>query len=584
MVSTFLTPTRVAKEHDLASLHLRRDQALPVVLSTQVTRDADDGYAEGVVTNTRFGSFPHSTIIGAPWGSQIRASKVDTGSRGRIKQKQKQKQPQQKGKDIVSGGGGKKRKADEALLEDEDRRIKTAAAVEEVVVGDEEEGGRRSEHVNPPQDGLQRGEGTGAVEGAAVKEAVVAESGFVHVLPPTPENWTTSLPHRTQVVYTPDYSYILHRIRARPGSRLIEAGSGSGSFTHAAARAVFCGYPEDEHRSRQSADEEEGRSSDIQDAVQGEKEGIGETTPDDKGKGHEDIDRFGRVFSYEFHRERHEKVKAEMVQHGLDTVVHAMHRDVYKDGFLIYDSEDTPTGEKTSPNANAIFLDLPCPWEALPHLTRESSQQGSPSVLDPHSAVHICTFSPCIEQAQKTISALRKYDWIEIEMIEVQHKRIDVRREYTGLQYNGMRGTNAFAANVEEAVSRLREVEQRLKDFHTGKSLGEDNKSRKVKDQQHQVDVGKLPFNGGRLVHRTEAEVKTHTSYLVFAVLPRLWTEEDEALAQERWSKHVKMVSHAPKSQRQLKKEAKLRAKGQLQNDVKDKESEVNAEAAKNAM
>ena len=52
-----------------------------------------------------------------------------------------------------------------------------------------------------------------------------------------------ALPHRTQVVYTPDYSYILQRLKVRPGSRIIEAGAGSGSFTHASARAVFSGYP-----------------------------------------------------------------------------------------------------------------------------------------------------------------------------------------------------------------------------------------------------------------------------------------------------------------------------------------------------
>ena len=64
-------------------------------------------------------------------------------------------------------------------------------------------------------------------------------------------------------------------------------------------------------------------------------------------------------------------------------------------------------------------------------------------------------------------------------------------------------------------------------------------------------------------MHRTEPELKTHTSYLVFAVLPRAWSAEDEAAALARWSKNVRISSHAPKSQRQLKKEAKQRAKAQ---------------------
>ncbi len=479
MVSTFLSPGSVTKEHDLASLHLRREQSLPVILATQAINAEHEGYAEGVVTNTRFGSYPHSTIIGAPWGSQIRASKVDTGSRGRNSQR------------------SKKRKAE--TLE---------------------------KHENE--------------DGTVAKDVVVASSGFVHVVPPTPENWTTSLPHRTQVVYTPDYSYILHRIRARPGSRLIEAGSGSGSFTHAAARAVFNGYPQ--HAPAEKDDSPQ-----------------------------QDSESMGKVFSYEYHAERHRKVKAEMAEHGLETIVRATHRDVYQNGFLL---EDEISQETTSPRANAIFLDLPAPWEALPHLTR-GTQDGTPSALDPQSAVHICTFSPCIEQVQRTVTALRSYDWLDIEMVEVQPKRIDIRREYSGLQYEGMRGVNLFAADVDQAVSKLREVERRAKDFHAG-NLEPDKTAKGA--HQSADNTSKLPFDGGKLIHRTEPELKTHTSYLVFAVLPRAWTEEDEAVAAAKWSKHVKIASSGPKSQRQLKKEAKQRAKGA--NGVKDEPKVAPQEAA----
>ncbi|KAI9871070.1 MAG: tRNA (adenine-N(1)-)-methyltransferase catalytic subunit trm61, partial [Pleopsidium flavum] len=190
--SSFLTPGPVAHANAVAVLHLKRDLLIPVKLEAR--DDNDEGYAEGKVTNTRFGSFPHSTLIGLPWGTQVRASAVDTGSRGR------------------RGANGKP---------EIDRRRKR---VEEPDAEGEEA---------PP----------------TPKAAVTAATGFVHLLPPTPESWTTSLPHRTQVVYTPDYSYILHRLRVRPGSVIIEAGAGSGSFTHAAARAVFDGY-QNEHESR----------------------------------------------------------------------------------------------------------------------------------------------------------------------------------------------------------------------------------------------------------------------------------------------------------------------------------------------
>ncbi|KAL8689115.1 MAG: hypothetical protein Q9218_005141, partial [Villophora microphyllina] len=200
--SPFLQPGSVATPDSLAILHLKRDLSTPTIL-----RDYDDegiGYAEGKVTTTRYGNYPHITLIGQPWGSQIKASKVDTGTRGRVG---------------LHAERGQKRK----------RGGSSSSRRDESVAADQEAGtGERAVE---------------AAESKGTKAAVPADSGFCHLLPPTPEIWTASLPHRTQVVYTPDYSYILQRIRAMPGTSVIEAGAGSGSFTHAAARAVFDGYP-----------------------------------------------------------------------------------------------------------------------------------------------------------------------------------------------------------------------------------------------------------------------------------------------------------------------------------------------------
>jgi tRNA (adenine57-N1/adenine58-N1)-methyltransferase len=467
--SSFLSPGSTTQENHIASLHLRRDQSLPVKLTTIATSLEEAGFDEGRVTNTRFGSFPHSTLLSLPWGSQVRASKVDTGTRGR-------KAPQI----------GKKRKSD-------------------AISGDAVEDDAESPD--------------------ALKEAVTDSSGFLHILPPTPENWTTSLPHRTQVVYTPDYSYILHRIRARPGATIIEAGSGSGSFTHAAARAIFNGYV--------------GSEQDIKQLDQAKTEQ-------------------GKVFTYEFHAERQSKVAEEMKEHGLDDIVISTHRDVYNEGFLLTGLE---TIEKISPRANAVFLDLPAPWLALPHLTRED-KAGSPSPLDSLRAIRVCTFSPCIEQAQKTISALRRLGWLEIEMVEMQHKRIDVRREYTGLQYESMRGVNAVAVSVEEALTRLREVEKRAREFHTGEreSDGKDVEVSTRAPQGRLVEAQKTLFKDGSLVHRSEPELKTHTSYLVFAILPRAWSDGDEENARAKWVTDVAVPIPPAKSKKELKKEARQKA------------------------
>ncbi|KAH6626269.1 S-adenosyl-L-methionine-dependent methyltransferase [Chaetomium sp. MPI-SDFR-AT-0129] len=440
-ISPFLSPGPLTTPNSLAILQLSRDNLLPVYL--QPAAGAHDGYAEGVVVNTRYGSFPHSTMLGVPWGSQIRAM-ADT-------------------------------------------------------------------------------------------------SGFIHVLPPTPELWTSSLPHRTQVVYTPDYSYILHRIRARPGSTLIEAGAGSGSFTHASVRAVYNGYP------------------------------------------------VGKVFSFEFHEERYHKMKKELRDHGMERLVHLTHRDVYGGGFLV-------DGGK-SPEADAVFLDLPAPWEALHHLSRRKpapttkptyttntspSGKADPewvSPLNPRKSVHLCTFSPCIEQVTRTVSAMRRLGWVDIEMVEVANRKYHTSRERVGLNLNFERGVNNSAHDVEEAITRLAEIEARFRE-HATKPRGEDgdedmdsgdeevpvvgntktNGARNPLEETTTTTASTAPWLEGRLITRGEPEIKTHTSYLVFAVLPMEWTEADEAAAAAQYplGKEQKVIGAVDKKARKQERREQL--------------------------
>lgn len=506
--SPFLNPGPAARPNQLAIIQLSKDDLIPVYLRD--TEGEHDGYKEGHVLNTRFGSFPHSTLIGAPWGSQIRASNVDTGSRGR-KKKNKQVKEEETIDEDATGLKRKRGPNDEetTVAEDVENPIETEQKDQAVQL---------SESSRPPQKQHKT-------------TATAARSGFVYILPPTPEIWTSSLPHRTQVVYTPDYSYVLQRIRARPGSRLIEAGSGSGSFTHASARAVY-------------------------DGETGFHDGTGPT---------------GKVFSFEFHEQRFEKMRKEISEHGLGRVVEINHRDVYKDGFLI---------DGKSPEVDAIFLDLPAPWLALPHLSRRKVKTGSEmegiqtgaegnsedeekwiSPLNPKRSAYICTFSPCIEQVTRTVSEMRKLGWVEIDMVEIAHRRINVYREKIGLDVVSDRGAQQAPGNVAEALVKLKEIEVKTAE-HNAKMFAGNSKAKKTDEdddmddyapppekiaaeggaqQPKGADEGSpkepavKPFLQGRLVTRPEAETKAHTSYLVFAVLPREWTEEDEAAAAARW-------------------------------------------------
>lgn len=67
---------------------------------------------------------------------------------------------------------------------------------------------------------------------------------------------------------------------------------------------------------------------------------------------------------------------------------------------------------------NTVFLDLPAPWEAIPHAVK---------TLHPDMITKICCFSPCLEQVLKTVSALREAGFADISTQEVllrQHELI----------------------------------------------------------------------------------------------------------------------------------------------------------------
>lgn len=53
---------------------------------------------------------------------------------------------------------------------------------------------------------------------------VQLSKGYGYVLQPNPDLWTINLPHRTQILYTPDISMILLQLEIKPGSRVVEAG------------------------------------------------------------------------------------------------------------------------------------------------------------------------------------------------------------------------------------------------------------------------------------------------------------------------------------------------------------------------
>ncbi|KAF8587595.1 tRNA methyltransferase complex GCD14 subunit [Ramaria rubella] len=296
--------------------------------------------------------------------------------------------------------------------------------------------------------------------------------GFIHVLRPTPELWTLALPHRTQILYLADIAFISARLALRPGARVIEAGTGSASFTHAVARTV------------------------------------GPT---------------GRVYTFEFHHSRAAKARDEFAQHGLASYVLLHHRNVCRDGF------------GPAHDIDAVFLDLPAPWDAIPHAKLAARKDR---------IVHICCFSPCIEQVLRTVSALNEHGFTDIKMYETLLRPHEVAQLPAPAPVSFIRDKLQRAEVGKEqrrlkqiAVSRARRAEPGPSSAagaaevrsanHDGAGKGRDKGKEKGKNTPTHTPTPTnththTPTHTAPLTITTThpiKEVRGHTSYLTFACL-----------------------------------------------------------------
>ena len=170
--------------------------------------------------------------------------------------------------------------------------------------------------------------------------------GFVYILAFTPELWTQALTHRTQILFSVDVAMVAMHLSLRPGSVVVESGTGSGSLTTSLARAVAPA---------------------------------------------------GHVYTFEFNADRARKAVDDFARNGMSKVVTVQHRDVCGAGF----------GAELADKVDGVFLDLPQPWLALPHAHLVLKQCGL-----------LCSFSPCMEQVQRTSEEMRRLGFEDVRTIE----------------------------------------------------------------------------------------------------------------------------------------------------------------------
>eukprot|EP01029_Cantina_marsupialis_P025564 TRINITY_DN67760_c0_g1_i1.p1 TRINITY_DN67760_c0_g1~~TRINITY_DN67760_c0_g1_i1.p1 ORF type:complete len:333 (+),score=86.08 TRINITY_DN67760_c0_g1_i1:50-1048(+) len=271
--------------------------------------------------------------------------------------------------------------------------------------------------------------GTRFVARTSAAQQKSLQKGWMQTAIPTPELWTIGLRHRTQILYTPDASMIVSRLFLKPGSIVVESGTGSGSLSHYLARAI---------------------------------------APS------------GHLHTHEFNEYRSQVAREEFTDHGISDIVSVYHRDVCEKGF-------TETLQK---EADAVFLDLPNPWLAVEHAVKAMRPGG-----------RICSFSPCIEQVQRTCETLRKQGFVRITTIETLERTYEVKNE-----------------PLLEPGKTVKRRQQR----------GPPTKMARTDDGKAQVTNSSLPMGSESpveekprkmLCSRPHAEMKGHTGYLTFASL-----------------------------------------------------------------
>ncbi len=94
------------------------------------------------------------------------------------------------------------------------------------------------------------------------------------------------------------------------------------------------------------------------------------------------VGKTGHLHTFEFNEERWQNAQ-HVLQKQLNVEnVTCYHRDVYAEGFSCTLAENTIESDY----ADAVFLDLPKPFDAIVHAKKILKRNGK-----------VCTFSPCIE-------------------------------------------------------------------------------------------------------------------------------------------------------------------------------------------
>ena len=325
--------------------------------------------------------------------------------------------------------------------------------------------------------------------------------GFIHVLKPTPELWSTSLGKRTQIIYPPDQSYIIFNLSLKPGSLVIESGTGSGAMSFAIIRTI---------------------------------------APT------------GHLYTFEFNEHRAVTAREDFEKLGLDRFVTVTHKDVC--GKL--EGTEGGFGKDLKDKADAVFLDLPEPWLAIHHARDALKYNGT---LCSYSPCIEQTMRVCEALSDLKFHSIRTME-VRMQYIEAREHRFEQlpfnRQDFDELESIikatkkakmdcfSKKGNKSQRENTEinldDSKILLNDSHENVLTEHAEESVNIDKSSEMTskvgpkqfskyckgsgvdEDLYHQFNVKKREFyersSSLKSYGRPKQEMRGHTAFLTFAV------------------------------------------------------------------
>jgi tRNA (adenine57-N1/adenine58-N1)-methyltransferase len=232
----------------------------------------------------------------------------------------------------------------------------------------------------------------------------------------------------------------------------------------------------------------------------------------------------------------HLLIRVDFERNKINDIVCVTCGDVCKDGFSITLADGT---------CDAVFLDLPCPWLALDSAHRVLKGNSG------HGG-RLCSFSPCIEQVQRTCDKLRALQFVDIITVECLLRPYEVLPQDVA-KFTPLVASSQQAPAGSDATTRKRDrdtLEQHVNDtdkmevVESEQSVGTEsnntNNNNKKKGNKVQYEQPRRA-----LTITPISEIRGHTGYLTFA------TKYTPILKQQQQQEHQEQSQNPEQKEQQ---------------------------------